>query len=111
MRMSARTNFFPQGLATGNNFCNREEEQIHLANNIRSARPTLIISPRRYGKTSLVIFVLECLHIPFTHTTKFSLSSAAQAIKFLDKRDYVFVDEDGLYGVLDPLINYIFSSL
>lgn len=59
--------FFPQGLALGENFCNRLDERKRLLENIHSARPTLITSPRRYGKTSLVLFVLQSLKLPFAY--------------------------------------------
>jgi AAA+ ATPase superfamily predicted ATPase len=63
---------FPQGLATGQNFCNRVDEQAHLINNIQTLRPTLIMSPRRYGKTSLVMQVTHKLNIPFAGIDLFS---------------------------------------
>ncbi|MFA6038521.1 MAG: ATP-binding protein [Legionellales bacterium] len=59
--------FFPQGIAVGTNFCNRTQEREKIHNNIMSIRPTLIISPRRYGKTSLVLYVLSELKISFAH--------------------------------------------
>lgn len=58
--------FFPQGLALKGNFCNRTQEQERLKNNLLSARPTLVISPRRYGKTSLVLNVLHQLKLPYS---------------------------------------------
>lgn len=60
-------NMFPLGLAIGENFCNRETEQAHLKANIRTASPTLITSPRRYGKTSLVLHVAKQLNLPFAN--------------------------------------------
>jgi AAA+ ATPase superfamily predicted ATPase len=66
------TDFFPQGLATGENFCNRLEERKQLSTNIKTIRPTLIMSPRRYGKTSLVLFVLDQLKLPFTQIDLYS---------------------------------------
>lgn len=59
--------FFPLGLASYANFCNRETEQEHLKANIRTASPTLVTSPRRYGKTSLVLYVLQQMELPFSH--------------------------------------------
>lgn len=47
--------YFPLGLATGDAFCNRVDELKHLAINFSHCKPTLIVSPRRYGKTSLVL--------------------------------------------------------
>ena len=47
-------NIFPIGLATGEAFCNRENERKLLAAHIKNNRHTVLISPRRYGKTSLI---------------------------------------------------------
>ncbi len=60
-----RAEIFPQGLALGQNFCNRVVEQEHLLQNIQDARATLLMSPRRYGKTSLVTHIINKLNIPF----------------------------------------------
>ena len=64
--------FFPQGIATGDNFCNRLEERRQLNENIKATRPTLIMSPRRYGKTSLALFVLNKLKHPFVQIDLYS---------------------------------------
>lgn len=50
---------FPLGIATGEDFCNRVEERQHLTSNITAGRHTLLLAPRRYGKTSLTLKVLE----------------------------------------------------
>ncbi len=52
-------NYFPKGIAEGNAFCNRKAERKHLIDNIQSNHHTLIMSPRRYGKTSLVRYTLN----------------------------------------------------
>ncbi|MDT3357438.1 MAG: ATPase [Bacteroidota bacterium] len=41
-------------IATGDNFTDREQEVVHLVNNFKSRINTIIISPRRWGKSSLV---------------------------------------------------------
>lgn len=56
---------FPLGLAIGEYFCNRADERKLLGSNIKSNRHTLITSPRRYGKSSLVTFVLKAEKIPY----------------------------------------------
>lgn len=63
---------FPQGLALGQNFCNRVTEQAHLLQNIQASRPTLLMSPRRYGKTSLVIHAMNRLALPFAGVDLFA---------------------------------------
>src|SRR3990167_2157652 len=57
--------FLPQGLALGDNFCNRVDEQARLTHDIAFAKPVLVISPRRYGKTSLILTVLHKMGLPF----------------------------------------------
>ncbi len=58
------SNLFPIGLAAGEGFCNRVKERELLANNIKNTRHTVLISPRRYGKTSLVTEVIKSLDYP-----------------------------------------------
>lgn len=60
-------NYFPTYLAFGKAFCNREQETKRLLNNIESQVPTLIMSPRRYGKTSLALNSLKKLKQAYTH--------------------------------------------
>lgn len=55
--MSSET--FPLGVATGGAFCNRGDERGQLATNILAGRHTVLVAPRRYGKTSLSMKVLE----------------------------------------------------
>ncbi len=64
--------FFPQGLALGDNFCNRVDEQARLTHDITLAKPVLVISPRRYGKTSLIRTVLHKMGLPFASMDLYS---------------------------------------
>lgn len=50
---------FPRGLASGKAFCNRVQERQRLHDNIQAKQHTLIMSPRRYGKTSLIKFTAQ----------------------------------------------------
>ncbi len=70
--------FFPQKLAIGSHFCNRKQEQKHLAANIEAVRPSLIISPRRYGKTSLGMSVIRRLNLPHSHIDLFPLMNLTE---------------------------------
>ncbi len=56
--------YFPKGLAKGSAFCNRQKERDRLKNHINAGQHTLLISPRRYGKTSLVKYVMDTLELP-----------------------------------------------
>lgn len=51
--------YFPKGLAKGHAFCNRKSEREKLKQNIKAKQHTLLISPRRFGKTSLVRYTLN----------------------------------------------------
>lgn len=51
--------YFPLSTAQGKAFCNRKTELAYLTKNIQMVRPTLLMSPRRYGKTSLVLRTFE----------------------------------------------------
>lgn len=57
---------FPEGVALGDAFVNREEERKTLLNRIKSNRHTVLMAPRRYGKTSLVLKVATEMHIPYS---------------------------------------------
>ncbi len=60
-----RLDYFPLGLAQDEAFCNRTRERAHLLSNMQTHKPTLLISPRRYGKTSLAIQSLRDGDLPF----------------------------------------------
>ncbi len=66
-----KVNLFPSGIASGKAFCNREKERRMLSHNIQQTRHTLIVSPRRYGKTSLALYAISeagehhCAYINF----------------------------------------------
>jgi hypothetical protein len=62
---------FTRGLAFGDGFCNRLVEMQQLRTNIKNGTHTLIVSPRRYGKTSLALQVLEKEGLPYTHIDLF----------------------------------------
>ncbi len=56
---------FPLGKAYGEAFCNRESETEQLVGNIKSCKHTLIIAPRRYGKSSLAERAIEKSNINY----------------------------------------------
>ena len=70
--MDIAIDYFPQGLASGDSFCNRIQEQKKLEENIKLTRPTLVMSPRRYGKTSLILKVLNNVKTPYAHMDLYS---------------------------------------
>jgi AAA+ ATPase superfamily predicted ATPase len=56
---------FPLGLAQGEYFCNRVSETEKLVRNIESCTHTVLISPRRYGKTSLAYRAIKQSKLPY----------------------------------------------
>lgn len=61
------TNIFPTTLAMGPAFCNRQMELKRLLANFNRMNPTLLMSPRRYGKTSLAMHSFLQLQWPYVH--------------------------------------------
>jgi hypothetical protein len=55
---------FPLGKAYGDAFCNREQETQRLLGNLQQGKHTLIIAPRRYGKSSLAERAIEQSLLP-----------------------------------------------
>ena len=51
-------NTFPPGIATNNAFCNRTKERKYLKQCIENNEHVVLISARRYGKTSLIAQVI-----------------------------------------------------
>lgn len=91
------TDYFPLGIAKGHAFCNRVSERQRLVQNIKAHQHTLITSPRRYGKTSLVLFVLEKLGIPHAKVDLFVALDAKAC------------EEQLIHGV-QKLLNQIFTK-
>jgi uncharacterized protein len=86
--------YFPLKLAKGSQFCNRVLERKELRRNIELGRHTVLVSPRRYGKSSLVNKVALELKMPFESVdlflahddkaiTKRILTGIANIISFL----------------------------
>lgn len=64
-------NYFTTKIATDQSFCNRVEERRVLSRNIEKNQHTVVVAPRRYGKTSLVMNVLEQQKLPFARVDLF----------------------------------------
>jgi len=63
--------FFITKVATEHSFCDRQQERRVLINNINKNQHTVIVAPRRYGKTSLVHHTLTSAQQPFAHIDLF----------------------------------------
>ena len=76
-------NYFPTYLATGKAFCNRKEELKRVIYDLKGNTPILLISPRRYGKTSLALKAFEQIQWPFTHIDLYKVLSEEDIIHFV----------------------------
>ncbi len=69
---------FPLGIASGEYFCNRVCETKLLVNNILSCVHTVLLSPRRYGKTSLAYRAMEKANLPSAKVDLYLTTSEKQ---------------------------------
>lgn len=72
--------FFHRGIASGEGFCNRVEELDRLIKNIHKGTHTLLISPRRYGKTSLALRAIESIKLPYASIDLFMKSDETSIV-------------------------------
>jgi uncharacterized protein len=71
-------NYFPLGIAKGKAFFNRTTERKFLTNNISAGNNCFIVSPRRYGKTSLILKVLNELEITYKEIDLFTAKESEE---------------------------------
>jgi AAA+ ATPase superfamily predicted ATPase len=74
---------FPLGKAYGKAFCNRKKETADLVGNIQSGKHTLLIAPRRYGKSSLAERGIEKADYPFTKINFHLCTSEEEVTEFI----------------------------
>ncbi len=86
------TDHFPLSIAEGDAFCNRVDETNRLIRCIEHNRPVLLVSPRRYGKTSLALNAIKKTSLPFAHIDFFSA---------IDEQDI----ENSILGGISKLIS------
>ena len=79
-----RNPFFFGEVVTGENFTNRVDEIKRLTSELRVGHNIFLISPRRYGKTSLVINVLEHLNKEGLFTLYIDLYKVASLRELLE---------------------------
>jgi len=71
-------------IVTAAAFADREEEREHLARDLASGQKVFLISPRRYGKTSLVRDVMRTLARQQILTIEVTVASSSSYIGFLE---------------------------
>ncbi|MBX3708985.1 MAG: ATP-binding protein [Gammaproteobacteria bacterium] len=76
-------NYFPTYLALGEAFCNRKEELKRISYNLKDNTPILLISPRRYGKTSLALKSFEQIKWPYAYIDLYKALSEEDIERFI----------------------------
>jgi hypothetical protein len=103
--------YFPLGIAAGESFLGREKEIQRLRTNIMHGLHTLLISPRRYGKTSLVKYVIDLVKYPhveidlFVAQNEFSIEQ-----KFLKGIQSIINQVDSPEKWFQTLVNFFKKS-
>ena len=64
--MASIETYFPTGIVTGDAFCNREHEREYLAKRFQQNAHVVLMSPRRYGKSSLIAQFTVEQNVPFS---------------------------------------------
>jgi len=88
-------NYFPTALALGEAFCNRKDELNRIHYNLKGNTPILLISPRRYGKTSLALKSCETIKWPYVHVDLY------KALSSNDIEQYILQGIGQLLGKLE----------
>src|SRR3989338_1737727 len=99
----------------GKNFCNRLDEMKRLRDTALAKGNVILVSPRRYGKTSLVLNGLEKYNIPFLFIDCFDVTDEKS---FLQKVLAAYCDALKKGDIIDKLklfsrsleIDYSFST-
>ena len=72
-------------IVSGNNFADREKETKELFEDLKSGQNILLYSPRRYGKTSLILRTLDLLKKDGALTSYIDLYGCVTVSDLLDK--------------------------
>jgi AAA+ ATPase superfamily predicted ATPase len=76
-------NYFPTYLALDDAFCNRKDELKRISHDLNGNTPILLISPRRYGKTSLALNSFKQIKWPYAHVDLYKALSEEDIEKFI----------------------------
>lgn len=77
--------YFSNKVATGLAFCNRDKERAALVENIISNEHSVVVAPRRYGKTSLVLRAIEEAKTPYAMVDLFCVVYEREIIRKVAK--------------------------
>jgi len=103
---------FPAGLALGEAFYDRVEERKILIKHIYNTRHTVLIAPRRFGKTSLIKKALSDENIPHIWLDFMTINSQSEAqIKFLNHISELMVQVSNSERHLKQMMKQYFLAL
>lgn len=100
---------FPLGIAKNEYFCNRVSETTHLIRNIQSCTHTVLMSPRRYGKTSLAYRAIYRCGLPYVKIDLYMATDHKDIEKALIKGVNAVIAQ--VTGVTDKILNSIKSYM
>lgn len=97
------------GIVTGEDFADREKELKLLIKELTSGQNILLYSPRRYGKSSLMMMVLELLQKKGVMTAFIDVYGCVSLSDLIDK----LIEETvvSAYGTMDKIVNFLKSAL
>jgi hypothetical protein len=87
--------YFPQGVAVDESFCNRSKEKKALRTSIESNEHLVLVAPRRHGKTSLLAKVLQENDFPGVSMDFFFVLTQAEVVKTIS---------DGISKIITQLL-------
>jgi hypothetical protein len=98
----AKPNPFRFGdVATGEHFTDRETEIAELSNDLRSGQSVLVLSPRRYGKTSLITAVIDRIR------KRHDLVAYVDLLRTTTKERFASQLAAALYAGLTPVVERV----
>jgi len=93
----------------GSDFCDRESEMEMILSDIRSGTHITLISPRRYGKTSLILNLFD--RIDFANTFYIDVMGLTTVQDFLNVYTKTFIEKIGSKSKIDTIVKKFLSKV
>lgn len=101
--------YFPLGRAVGKAFCNRANETQKLLENIEANKHTLLIAPRRFGKTSLAEKAIAKFKLPHVSVSFNTCSDEQDVAQLVSSAASQLIGQS--FNQADKLLNLIKNSV
>jgi hypothetical protein len=98
-------------IVTAAAFANREQERERLAQDLAEGQKVFLISPRRYGKSSLIRDVMRTLQRQKTMTVEVTVAASSSYVAFLEAYAGALVAADTPVGRLRRWVGDLFQSV